>query len=118
MSLANKLLCRIFGSSGSQSTDSNDKNSQSTNDADADARNVLKQFIAKSPNASYTFDSERNAPQSELCRNIQDDTDAEHEALPGNAGVFLIFIYPLRVQIPNPTSPESRVSFPYPFHHH
>ncbi|CAG7854010.1 SubName: Full=Uncharacterized protein {ECO:0000313/EMBL:CCA73265.1} [Serendipita indica DSM 11827] len=28
----------------------------------------LKAFIAKAPTAKYTFDSERGAPESELCR--------------------------------------------------
>ncbi|KAJ6606518.1 hypothetical protein DFH09DRAFT_1120459 [Mycena vulgaris] len=29
---------------------------------------VLKAFIARAPAARYTFDSERDAPQSEICR--------------------------------------------------
>ncbi|KAH9981522.1 hypothetical protein BGW80DRAFT_337329 [Lactifluus volemus] len=29
---------------------------------------VLKQFISRNPNAQYTFDSERDASQSEICR--------------------------------------------------
>ncbi|KAF7311584.1 hypothetical protein MKEN_01061100 [Mycena kentingensis (nom. inval.)] len=29
---------------------------------------VLDDFVSKSPTAKYTFDSERGAPQSELCR--------------------------------------------------
>ncbi|OCB84187.1 hypothetical protein A7U60_g8863 [Sanghuangporus baumii] len=32
------------------------------------ADEVFKQFIAKSPRGRYTFDSERDAPRSELCR--------------------------------------------------
>ncbi|KAJ7090265.1 hypothetical protein B0H15DRAFT_948777 [Mycena belliarum] len=35
-------------------------------DADADA--VLTSFIARAPTSRYTFDSERDAPTSELCR--------------------------------------------------
>ncbi|KAJ7261348.1 hypothetical protein B0H12DRAFT_1106366 [Mycena haematopus] len=34
----------------------------------ASADEVLKGFIARAPTARYTFDSERNAPQSEICR--------------------------------------------------
>ncbi|KAJ7929250.1 hypothetical protein B0H13DRAFT_1964495 [Mycena leptocephala] len=29
---------------------------------------VLKSFIARAPTSRYTFDSERDAPQSEICR--------------------------------------------------
>ncbi|EJD05752.1 uncharacterized protein FOMMEDRAFT_17982 [Fomitiporia mediterranea MF3/22] len=65
MSLVNKLFCSITGKGSSDSADSSDKHvvGQSKN-----ANEVLKQFIAKSPKAKYTFDSERDAPQSELCR--------------------------------------------------
>ncbi|KAJ7445729.1 hypothetical protein B0H11DRAFT_2290791 [Mycena galericulata] len=34
----------------------------------ADADEVLKKFIARAPTSRYTFDSERDAPQSDLCR--------------------------------------------------
>ncbi|KAI0807145.1 hypothetical protein C8Q74DRAFT_1226111 [Fomes fomentarius] len=33
---------------------------------------VLDQFIAEDPDSRYTFDSERDAPQSELCREGKD----------------------------------------------
>ncbi|KAG7086601.1 hypothetical protein E1B28_002546 [Marasmius oreades] len=29
---------------------------------------VLKNFVSKTPNTRYTFDSERDAPVSEICR--------------------------------------------------
>lgn len=29
---------------------------------------TLKAFVSEDPNSRYTFDSERDAPQSELCR--------------------------------------------------
>ncbi|KAF9262134.1 hypothetical protein L218DRAFT_929725 [Marasmius fiardii PR-910] len=29
---------------------------------------ALKNFVAKTPNSKYTFDSERDAPVSEICR--------------------------------------------------
>ncbi|ESK92872.1 hypothetical protein Moror_9075 [Moniliophthora roreri MCA 2997] len=32
------------------------------------ADEVLKSFVAKDPNTRYTFDSERDAPVSEICR--------------------------------------------------
>ncbi|KAF8184906.1 hypothetical protein K438DRAFT_1837074 [Mycena galopus ATCC 62051] len=32
------------------------------------ADDVLKAFVARAPTSRYTFDSERNAPQSEICR--------------------------------------------------
>jgi hypothetical protein len=31
-------------------------------------KEFLKQFISRNPNAQYSFDSERNASQSEICR--------------------------------------------------
>ncbi|VDC00871.1 unnamed protein product [Peniophora sp. CBMAI 1063] len=34
----------------------------------ADPLKELKSFVQKAPSARYTFDSERDAPQSELCR--------------------------------------------------
>ncbi|PIL23875.1 hypothetical protein GSI_13626 [Ganoderma sinense ZZ0214-1] len=33
---------------------------------------ILKEFIAEDPNSTYTFDSERGAPLSELCREGED----------------------------------------------
>ncbi|KAF5387037.1 hypothetical protein D9615_001658 [Tricholomella constricta] len=33
-----------------------------------DAHDVLKAFIAHNPQARYTFESERNSPESEICR--------------------------------------------------
>lgn len=40
-------------------------------DAKAKARGVVNQFVQKAPNAVYTLDSERNAPESEICRQAQ-----------------------------------------------
>ncbi|KAL0947380.1 hypothetical protein HGRIS_013496 [Hohenbuehelia grisea] len=37
-------------------------------DTEKGADQVLKDFIAIDPNTRYTFDSERDAPQSEICR--------------------------------------------------
>ncbi|KAF9001918.1 hypothetical protein BDQ17DRAFT_1357719 [Cyathus striatus] len=40
-----------------------------------DAETVLKTFISHEPNAHYTFDSERDSPQSIICRetgNVRD----------------------------------------------
>jgi len=34
----------------------------------------LKDFIAKGPKSNYTFDSERDAPQSEICRELGKDS--------------------------------------------
>ncbi|RDB20976.1 hypothetical protein Hypma_011440 [Hypsizygus marmoreus] len=39
-----------------------------TGAAPKDASSILKAFIAHDPQAEYTFDSERNSPQSEICR--------------------------------------------------
>ncbi|KAI5124347.1 hypothetical protein M0805_008954 [Coniferiporia weirii] len=64
MSLANKLLCRIYH------TDMPAKQNTSADD-------TLKQFLAKAPNSKYTFDSERDAPQSELCRELEGDRRRE-----------------------------------------
>ncbi|KAI0079992.1 hypothetical protein K474DRAFT_1705241 [Panus rudis PR-1116 ss-1] len=33
-----------------------------------DAESTLKSFIAEDPNSKYVFDSERDAPRSEICR--------------------------------------------------
>ncbi|THV07892.1 hypothetical protein K435DRAFT_772242 [Dendrothele bispora CBS 962.96] len=33
-----------------------------------DPQTTLKTFISRDPASQYTFDSERNAPQSEICR--------------------------------------------------
>ncbi|KDQ60643.1 hypothetical protein JAAARDRAFT_31607 [Jaapia argillacea MUCL 33604] len=33
---------------------------------------LLKDFIDQAPNASYTFDSERGAPESEICRDTKE----------------------------------------------
>ncbi|KAI0781061.1 hypothetical protein BD413DRAFT_600511 [Trametes elegans] len=54
MSLAQKLQSKL-------SNDSQDASSKPP-------REVLKEFIAEDPNSVYTFDSERDAPQSEICR--------------------------------------------------
>ncbi|KIM87562.1 hypothetical protein PILCRDRAFT_815113 [Piloderma croceum F 1598] len=57
MPLIDKLLCRT--------------NSSAEKPMPADTKEpkkVLQSFIAKNPNALYTFDSERGAPQSEICR--------------------------------------------------
>ncbi|KAH9966422.1 hypothetical protein BC827DRAFT_663180 [Russula dissimulans] len=35
---------------------------------DNSPKDLLKQFISRNPNAIYTFDSERDASQSEICR--------------------------------------------------
>ncbi|KAJ7632201.1 hypothetical protein FB45DRAFT_1057334 [Roridomyces roridus] len=35
-----------------------------------DADSLLKAFISRDPTASYTFDSERDAPTSEICREL------------------------------------------------
>ncbi|KAM5539005.1 hypothetical protein V8D89_007228 [Ganoderma adspersum] len=37
-----------------------------------DSDKTLKEFIAEDPNSTYTFDSERGAPLSELCREGKD----------------------------------------------
>ncbi|KAJ6618347.1 hypothetical protein B0H10DRAFT_1795760 [Mycena sp. CBHHK59/15] len=44
------------------------------------ADDVLKAFIARAPQSRYTFDSERDAPQSEICR-VQDDPKARAECI-------------------------------------
>ncbi|KAJ7470295.1 hypothetical protein FB451DRAFT_1253261 [Mycena latifolia] len=42
----------------------------------ASADDVLKAFISRAPGSRYTFDSERDAPQSELCRESASDGGA------------------------------------------
>jgi len=57
MSVVDKLLRRNNSSlESSTPTDSKEE------------KKILESFIAKNPNARYTFDSERGAPQSEICR--------------------------------------------------
>jgi len=57
MTLIDKLLCRTSPSPEKpMPTDIKEE------------KKVLESFIAKNPNARYTFDSERGAPQSEICR--------------------------------------------------
>ncbi|KZV93344.1 hypothetical protein EXIGLDRAFT_835762 [Exidia glandulosa HHB12029] len=41
------------------------------------ARKELEQFIQKTPNSLFTFDSERGAPVSEICRQLQPDARRE-----------------------------------------
>ncbi|KAF9458648.1 hypothetical protein BDZ94DRAFT_1313065 [Collybia nuda] len=43
------------------------KKVNTTNDPN-DPRNILKAFISHDPTAQYNFDSERDSPQSEICR--------------------------------------------------
>ncbi|PCH38267.1 hypothetical protein WOLCODRAFT_149213 [Wolfiporia cocos MD-104 SS10] len=63
MSLAHKLLCRV------SSKPSNAETSNTKDDMPgAEPRDQLKAFIAEDPDSRYTFDSERGAPQSEICR--------------------------------------------------
>ncbi|KAJ3905315.1 hypothetical protein F5879DRAFT_748882 [Lentinula edodes] len=38
---------------------------------------ALREFISRTPNNNYTFDSERDAPQSEICR----DDPKDHECI-------------------------------------
>ncbi|KAJ7197179.1 hypothetical protein GGX14DRAFT_471720 [Mycena pura] len=40
----------------------------------ADADDVLKSFIARASSSRYTFSSERDAPQSEICREDAQNT--------------------------------------------
>ncbi|KAJ7684676.1 hypothetical protein DFH06DRAFT_1156315 [Mycena polygramma] len=42
--------------------------SSSTKASGSSADDVLKTFIARAPTSRYTFNSERDAPQSEICR--------------------------------------------------
>ncbi|KAI0705852.1 hypothetical protein BC835DRAFT_348087 [Cytidiella melzeri] len=60
MTLVNKLLCRV-NSSANETTVSQEM-------ALEKPEKVLTKFIAEDPNSKYTFDSERGAPKSELCR--------------------------------------------------
>ncbi|KAI0763714.1 hypothetical protein BC629DRAFT_973855 [Irpex lacteus] len=39
--------------------------------SDTKPEKVLEKFISEDPNSKYTFDSERGAPQSEVCREGQ-----------------------------------------------
>ncbi|RPD66010.1 hypothetical protein L226DRAFT_566492 [Lentinus tigrinus ALCF2SS1-7] len=55
MSLAQKLQGKLTQSSQSETSSQTPEK-------------VLKDFIAEDPNSTYTFTSERDAPQSELCR--------------------------------------------------
>ncbi|KAH9951302.1 hypothetical protein B0H21DRAFT_275728 [Amylocystis lapponica] len=55
MSVAHKLLCRV-------SSDSPKKMPAKQ------PEDILKAFIAEDPDSRYTFHSERNATESELCR--------------------------------------------------
>ncbi|KAI0747998.1 hypothetical protein C8Q80DRAFT_1270447 [Daedaleopsis nitida] len=47
------------------------KLSQSTHEEKSPEK-TLKDFVAEDPNSRYTFNSERDAPQSELCREGKD----------------------------------------------
>jgi len=44
------------------------KSSSLESRSEAKPEEILKTFIKRSPAARYTFDSERDAPESELCR--------------------------------------------------
>ncbi|KAF8078114.1 hypothetical protein FPV67DRAFT_35489 [Lyophyllum atratum] len=44
------------------------KSTNAASNGPEDAKSILKAFIAHDPQAKYTFDSERNSPQSEICR--------------------------------------------------
>ncbi|KAI0957631.1 hypothetical protein AcW1_005959 [Taiwanofungus camphoratus] len=61
MSVAHKLLCRVNSSSDSQ------KAMSSKNPEEA-----LKAFISEDPDSQYTFESERDVPRSEICREGKD----------------------------------------------
>ncbi|KAJ3794555.1 hypothetical protein GGU11DRAFT_294815 [Lentinula aff. detonsa] len=49
---------------------------QKANERDK-AQETLRRFISRTPNNNYTFDSERDAPQSEICR----DDPNNHECI-------------------------------------
>ncbi|KAJ3840128.1 hypothetical protein F5878DRAFT_84377 [Lentinula raphanica] len=49
---------------------------QKANERDG-AKEALRNFVSRSPNNHYTFDSERDAPQSEICR----DDPNNHECI-------------------------------------
>ncbi|KAI0093997.1 hypothetical protein BDY19DRAFT_289863 [Irpex rosettiformis] len=61
MPLASKLLCRVKSSENIGPT----PNQKMAPDRPG---KVVEKFISEDPNSEYTFDSERDAPQSELCR--------------------------------------------------
>ncbi|KAJ7756885.1 hypothetical protein DFH07DRAFT_476885 [Mycena maculata] len=44
------------------------KSDSKSSGSEADADALLKAFVGRAPTSEYTFDSERDAPQSELCR--------------------------------------------------
>lgn len=44
------------------------KKSTSGSNVNAKPEDILHSFVKKAPSAKYTFDSERDAPEAELCR--------------------------------------------------
>ncbi|KAI0053829.1 hypothetical protein FA95DRAFT_1673747 [Auriscalpium vulgare] len=54
--LTNKLLCRI---------------SSDSNMSPKSPEQTLNDFVSRDPAVRYTFDSERDAPQSEICRDTE-----------------------------------------------
>lgn len=54
-----KLLCRVYSSSN---------NSTSKSMPSQSPEKALDEFIAQDPASQYTFDSERDAPCSNICR--------------------------------------------------
>jgi len=46
----------------------NETTMSSNNNNDYAPKEFLKQFISRDPNSKYIFDSERDASQSEICR--------------------------------------------------
>ncbi|KAI0341848.1 hypothetical protein BDW22DRAFT_1429943 [Trametopsis cervina] len=64
MSIANKL----FGSGSSTDTGVSRSTQETTSHENIKPEKALATFIAEDPNSKYTFDSERDAPRSELCR--------------------------------------------------
>ncbi|KII88701.1 hypothetical protein PLICRDRAFT_41912 [Plicaturopsis crispa FD-325 SS-3] len=68
MSLTNKLFCRVFGSSNEPPEQNASTTMPPANTKKDEADAVLDSFIARDPQTRYTFDSERGAPESEICR--------------------------------------------------
>ncbi|OCH95488.1 hypothetical protein OBBRIDRAFT_534396 [Obba rivulosa] len=70
MSLASKLLCRVNSNSPANMFSSSNN---SSSDKPSKPEDAVKAFISQDPNSPYTFDSERGAEHSKLCRESKDN---------------------------------------------
>ncbi|KAJ3741843.1 hypothetical protein DFH05DRAFT_1461927 [Lentinula detonsa] len=80
---------------------------QKANERDK-AQETLRRFISRTPNNNYTFDSERDAPQSEICRDDPNNHECitfPHDTSPDRILNFACYLQQLefdRVLVPVP----------------